>query len=250
VATEPAERRKFAALAESAGIALEGAEAEAILRWAIDQFGAGLCVAASMADAVLIQMISSIRPSVDVIFLDTGYHFPETLRTRDEVAARYPVRMLSIMPRQTVAEQDGLFGPELFGRDPDACCSLRKVEPLRRALEPYQAWVSGIRREETESRRAARVVEWDANRSIVKLNPLASWTTAQVDDYIAEHDIVVNPLLAAGYPSVGCVPCTRRVGAGEDPRSGRWAGSGKSECGLHVDATGKPVRATSEPIAE
>jgi phosphoadenosine phosphosulfate reductase len=247
MAAEPAQRRKFEMLAESAGTALEGAEAETILRWAIDQFGAALCVATSMADAVLVHMASSIRASVDVIFLDTGYHFPETLATRDQVAARYPVRMLSITPRQTVAEQDSLFGPELFGRDPDACCGLRKVEPLRRALEPYHAWVSGIRREETESRRGARVVEWDANRSIVKVNPLAAWTDEQVDAYITEHDIVVNPLIAAGYPSIGCVPCTRRVGAGEDPRSGRWAGSGKNECGLHLDASGNPVRAASEP---
>jgi phosphoadenosine phosphosulfate reductase len=207
-------------------------------------FGDKFCIAASMADAVLIDMVSRVRAGVPVIFLETGYHFPETLQTRDRVVARYPVAVHSVLPRQTVAEQDALFGPRLHDRDPDACCNLRKVEPLRRSLDPFLAWASGIRREETPSRASIGVVEWDGNRGMVKVNPLAAWTEREVDDYIAEHDVVVNPLLAEGYPSIGCAPCTRKVRPGESPRSGRWAGSGKTECGLHIGPDGRLQRTT------
>lgn len=188
-----------------------------------------------MADAVLIEMASRIQPSVNVIFIDTGYHFAETLDTRVRVQKRYPIKLRSIEPVQTTLEQDQVFGPCLHDRDPDACCNLRKVEPLRRGLDPHYAWASGIRRDETDARRHIGVVEWDANRNMVKVNPLANWTASDVDAYIASNDVVVNPLLHDGYPSIGCSPCTRRVDAGADPRSGRWAGQAKSECGLHLD---------------
>lgn len=214
------------------------------MSWAVATFGDKFCIAASMADAVLIDMVSRVRAGVPVIFLETGYHFPETLQTRDRVVARYPVAVHSVLPRQTVAEQDALFGPRLHDRDPDACCNLRKVEPLRRSLDPFLAWASGIRREETPSRASIGVVEWDGNRGMVKVNPLAAWTEREVDDYIAEHDVVVNPLLAEGYPSIGCAPCTRKVRPGESPRSGRWAGSGKTECGLHIGPDGRLQRTT------
>lgn len=222
------------ALAVRAGGELEGATPQTILEWALDTFGDKFCIAASMGDAMLIDMASRIKPGVNVIFLDTGYHFAETLATRDRVAERYPVKLHTILPRQTVAEQDALFGPKLHDRDPDACCNLRKVEPLRRGLRGYEAWASGIRRDETSNRKDIGVVEWDANRAMVKVNPLAAWTQEQVDAYILEHDVEVNPLTYDGYPSIGCAPCTRRVVAGADPRSGRWAGRGKTECGLHV----------------
>lgn len=153
--------------------------------------------------------------------------------------------MYTILPKQTVAEQDLLFGSHLHDRDPDACCNLRKVEPLRRSLDPYVAWASGIRRDETQSRRRVGVVEWDANRAMVKVNPLATWTQQHVNEYVAAHDVVVNPLVSQGYPSIGCAPCTRRVGPGEDPRSGRWVGSDKTECGMHVDAGGNPSRGSA-----
>lgn len=229
-------REKYAALADDARRDLEKASPEEVLRWAVDVFEDRFCITSSMADAVLIDMASRVSPGIDVIFLDTGYHFDETLQTRDKVRHRYAIELHVIKPKQSVSEQDAVFGPNLFGRDPDACCNLRKVEPLRRSLEPYFAWGSGIRRDETAARRDMGVVEWDENRAMVKVNPLASWTAEQVDDYIAEHDVIVNELVHQGYPSIGCEPCTRKVRPGDDPRSGRWAGTGKAECGLHYDA--------------
>ena len=239
----PADRQgALAAVAAEAGARLELAAPQDILSWALETFGDQFCITASMADAVVIDMASRIRPGVPVIFLETGYHFPETLRTRDQVARKYPVVVHSVVPKQTIAQQDALFGPKLHDRDPDACCNLRKVEPLRRSLAPYAAWASGIRRDETASRRSIGVVEWDTNRAMVKVNPLARWTQEDVDAYVDEHDVVVNPLLSQGYPSIGCAPCTRKVAPGESPRSGRWAGSGKTECGLHLNADGRLVR--------
>jgi phosphoadenosine phosphosulfate reductase len=221
------------AIARQAGADLDGSSALDVLRWAEATFGSAWCVASSMADAVLPHLASRIRPGVDVIFLDTGYHFPETMGTRDAVAATMPVTVRSIQPQQTVAEQDAEFGPELFARDPDRCCAMRKVAPLAAALDPYQAWATGLRRDEARTRANAQVVEWDAARSMVKLNPIAEWTQDDVDAYLAEHRILVNPLLFDGYGSVGCAPCTRRITAGEDARAGRWAGTAKIECGLH-----------------
>ena len=225
--------RELPAIARQAGADLEGSSALDVLRWAEATFGSAWCVASSMADAVLPHLASRVRPGVDVIFLDTGYHFAETIGTRDAVAATMPVTVHSIQPRQTVAEQDAEFGPELFARDPDRCCAMRKVAPLAAALDPYQAWATGLRRDEARTRANARVVEWDAARSMIKLNPIAAWTKDDVDAYLAEHRILVNPLLFDGYGSVGCAPCTRRITAGEDARAGRWAGTAKIECGLH-----------------
>lgn len=225
--------RELPAIARQAGADLEGSSALDVLRWAEATFGSAWCVASSMADAVLPHLASHVRPGVDVIFLDTGYHFAETIGTRDAVAATMPVTVHSIQPQQTVAEQDAEFGPELFAGDPDRCCAMRKVAPLAAALDPYQAWATGLRRDEARTRANARVVEWDAARSMIKLNPIAAWTQDDVDAYLAEHRILVNPLLFDGYGSVGCAPCTRRITAGEDARAGRWAGTSKIECGLH-----------------
>ena len=222
------------ALATRAGDELDGAEPLDVLAWAVEQFGSSWCVASSMADAVLPHLASRALPGVDVIFLDTGYHFAETIGTRDAVAATLPVTVKTITPAQTVAEQDAQYGARLYERDPDRCCALRKVAPLASALEPYQAWASGLRRDEAVTRRNARVVEWDAKRGMVKLNPIAAWTQDDVDAYIADNGILVNPLLYDGYGSVGCAPCTRRILEGEDARAGRWAGTGKVECGLHA----------------
>lgn len=222
------------ALATRAGDELEGAEPLDVLAWAVEQFGSQWCVASSMADAVLPHLASRALPGVDVIFLDTGYHFAETIGTRDAVAATVPVTVKTITPAQTVAEQDAQYGARLYERDPDRCCALRKVAPLASALEPYRAWASGLRRDEAVTRRNVRVVEWDAKRGLVKLNPIAAWTQDDVDTYIAENNILVNPLLYDGYGSVGCTPCTRRILEGEDARAGRWAGTGKVECGLHA----------------
>ncbi|MGH3381535.1 MAG: phosphoadenylyl-sulfate reductase [Actinoallomurus sp.] len=221
-------------IVESAADALEQAPAEEIVRWAIATFGDRICVTSSMKDAVLVDIASKIRPGIDVLFVDTGYHFAETIGTRDAVEAVYPINVVNVTSSRTVAEQARDLGPRLNGRNPDLCCHLRKVEPLNRALEPYLAWITGIRREETSHRADARVVEWNAARRKVKVNPLARWTHEELISYIQDNDILVNPLQYDGYPSIGCEPCTQRVEPGDDPRSGRWAGTGKSECGINL----------------
>jgi len=221
------------ALATRAGEELEDASAEEILRWAVDTFGERFCVTSSMADAVLSHLASRVRPGIDVVFLDTGYHFAETIGTRDAVSAVYDVNVVTITPEQTVAEQDAQYGPRLHDRNPDLCCALRKVAPLEKALAGYDAWATGLRRDESPTRAGTKVVAWDARRGKVKVSPLARWTQADVDAYVAEHGILVNPLFMDGYTSIGCQPCTRRVAAGEDARAGRWAGTGKTECGIH-----------------
>jgi phosphoadenosine phosphosulfate reductase len=220
-------------LADRAGRDLEGASALDVLRWADDQFGSTWCVTSSMADAVVPHLAAQVRPGVDVVFLDTGYHFAETIGTRDAVAATLPVTVRTITPEHTVAEQDAAFGPRLYERNPDQCCALRKVAPLRRALDGYTAWASGLRRDEVLGRSTTRLVEWDARRSMVKLNPIAAWTQHDVDEYVATNGVLVNPLLFDGFGSIGCAPCTRRVKPGEDARAGRWAGTSKTECGIH-----------------
>jgi phosphoadenosine phosphosulfate reductase len=228
-----ATREELRLLAERAGDELADASALEILTWADEQFGSGWCVTSSMADALVPHLASRVRPGVDVLFLDTGYHFAETIGTRDAVAATLPVTVKTITPKRTVAEQDASFGKRLYERNPDQCCALRKVMPLRENLASYAAWASGLRRDEAQTRADAKVVEWDARRSMVKLNPIAAWTQDDVDTYIAEHGVLVNPLLFDGYGSVGCAPCTRRIAPGEDARAGRWAGTSKTECGLH-----------------
>jgi phosphoadenosine phosphosulfate reductase len=220
-------------LAQRACRELESASAQEIVRWAVQTFGARFAVASSMQDAVLVHLVSQVAPGVDVLFLDTGYHFAETLGTRDAVAAAYDVNLITLTPRQTVAEQDSSQGPKLHDRDPDRCCRLRKVEPLDRALAHYDAWATGLRRAEAPTRAGTPVVSYDAERGKVKIAPIAAWSDADVEDYVAEHGILVNPLLSTGYPSIGCAPCTRAVTAGQDLRSGRWAGSAKTECGIH-----------------
>ena len=228
-----AARDELRSLAERAGDELVGASALEILTWADEQFGSGWCVTSSMADAVVPHLASRVRPGVDVLFLDTGYHFAETIGTRDAVAATLPVTLRTITPKRTVAEQDASFGARLYERNPDQCCALRKVMPLREGLTSYLAGASGLRRDEAETRADAKVIEWDARRSMVKLNPIAAWSQDDVDAYIAEHGVLVNPLLSDGYGSVGCAPCTRRTAHGEDARAGRWSGTSKNECGLH-----------------
>jgi phosphoadenosine phosphosulfate reductase len=221
-------------LANEAAEALDGAPADDVVRWALDTFGGRICITSSMTDAVIVRLVSQVREGVDVIFLDTGYHFAETIGTRDAVSTIYPVNVINVTPEQSVAEQDEQMGPRLYSRNPDLCCYLRKVVPLERALEPYDAWFTGVRREETDARSDTRVVQWDARREMVKVNPIVDWTQEQVDAYIVEHGVLVNPLLDDGYPSIGCATCTVRVGAGGDARSGRWAGTGKTECGIHL----------------
>ena len=215
------------------GAELELAPAEVIIEWAAATFGERFCITSSMGDAVLAHLAEKVVPGVDVVFLDTGYHFVETIGTRDAVEATMNVNLISITPVQTVAEQDAAYGPELYKRDPDLCCALRKVKPLADSLAKYDAWATGLRRAETHNRVIAPVIGWDAKKQKVKVSPIARWSDEQVERYIAENGVLVNPLVYDGYPSIGCAPCTRRVAPGEDPRSGRWAGTNKTECGIH-----------------
>jgi phosphoadenosine phosphosulfate reductase len=221
-------------LAEIASREFADAEAAEILRWAGEVFGPGLVLASSMADTHLVHLAQAVVPGIDVLFLDTGYHFVETIGTRDAVAAVYDVNLISIAPKQSVDEQDAEYGPRLHDREPERCCALRKVEPLERGLAPYTAWINGMRRVDAPTRTDIRVVDFDAKRGMVKISPLAAWTDEDVHRYTERHGVLVNPLFQDGYTSIGCAPCTRRTAAGEDPRAGRWAGFAKTECGLHT----------------
>ncbi|WP_407661915.1 phosphoadenylyl-sulfate reductase [Mycolicibacterium chlorophenolicum] len=210
------------------------ASAEDLLRWTDENFGGEYIVASNMQDAVLVDLAAKVRPGVDVLFLDTGYHFVETIGTRDAVEAVYDVNVVNVRPEKSVPEQDALFGKNLFERSPNECCRMRKVEPLSKALRGYSAWVTGIRRVEAPTRANAPLISWDKAFGLVKINPLAAWSDDDMQDYIDTHGVLVNPLVDEGYPSIGCAPCTAKPIVGADPRSGRWAGQSKTECGLHA----------------
>ena len=205
--------------------AFESEPASKIVRWAVETFGPHLSLAASMADALLIDLATKIDPAIEVVFIDTGYHFPETLETVELIRRHYGLNLRMM----TVAHH----ADELWKVDPENCCSAVKMGQLDRALASKSAWMSGLRRDESPSRAAAPIVARDL-RGLVKVNPLANWTAADCEAYIAEHQVPYNPLLDDGYASIGCEPCTSKVKDGEDPRSGRWAGRDKTECGLHL----------------
>ncbi len=231
-------------LVERGAAELEGAGADDLLRWTDEHFGgeggarrptaSGYVVASNMQDAALVSMAAKVRPGVDVLFLDTGYHFVETIGTRDAVEAVYDVNIVNVTAENSVAKQDQLFGKDLFAREAGECCRMRKVEPLGRALQGYSAWVTGIRRVEAPTRANAPLISWDNAFNLVKINPIAAWTDEDLQAYIDANDILVNPLVFEGYPSIGCAPCTSKPVEGADPRSGRWAGLSKTECGLHA----------------
>jgi phosphoadenosine phosphosulfate reductase len=220
-------------LAASGAAELDGADAINLLRWADDNFGSDYVVASNMQDAVLIDLAAKVRPGVDVLFLDTGYHFVETIGTRDAVSAVYDVNVVNVTPEHTVEQQDQMLGKDLFARNPNECCRLRKVEPLGKALRGYSAWVTGLRRVEAPTRANAPLISYDEAFGLVKINPLAAWTDDDIQDYIQANGVLVNPLVGEGYPSIGCAPCTAKPVPGTDPRSGRWQGMSKTECGLH-----------------
>ncbi len=205
-------------------VALDGAPAAEIIAWAVQSFSPHLSLAASMNDVVLIDLAVRVDPAIEVVFIDTGYHFPETLDMVDSVRRHYGLnlRMMTVAPHNE----------ELWRVDPENCCSAVKVGQLDRALAGKEAWLSGLRRSEAASRAAAPVVGLDI-RGLVKVNPIANWTDAQVADYIVEHDLPVHPLTHQGYTSIGCAPCTQLPTGPGDPRSGRWAGQARTECGLH-----------------
>jgi phosphoadenosine phosphosulfate reductase len=222
------------ALAERGAAELVNASADELLRWTDEHFGGHYVVASNMQDAVLVDLAAKVRPGVDVLFLDTGYHFVETIGTRDAVEAVYDINVVNVTAQNSVAKQDELHGKDLFARDPAACCRMRKVEPLGKALSGYSAWVTGIRRVEAPTRANAPLISFDHAFGLVKINPIAPWSDEDMQTYIDDNDILVNPLVYEGYPSIGCAPCTAKPAEGADPRSGRWAGQAKTECGLHA----------------
>jgi phosphoadenosine phosphosulfate reductase len=215
-------------LAELAEVSasLETRSAGAAVRWAHERFGDDLVLAASFQDAVLIDVAVKVAPRIEVIFLDTQYHFAETLWYVEELRRRYDLNLRVLEP---LVEPDNRWRTDVEG-----CCGVRKVEPLARALAGRAAWITGLRRADAPTRANAPIVSWDLARSMVKVNPLASWTDADMAGYVADHELPGNPLSERGYPSIGCWPCTRPVMPGEDPRSGRWSGKDKTECGLHA----------------
>ena len=215
---------------------LEGAAPQRILRWAVAEFHPRLTMATAFGaeGCCLIHMLAEIEPGVRAFNLDTGYQFPETLELRERIRERYGIEVELVQPEQTVADYEAKHGGPLYQRRPDQCCHDRKVVPLRRALAGYRAWVSAIRRDQTADRALAEVVQWDAQFGLVKVNPLLRWSRRDVWKFLLAHDVPYNPLHDRGYASIGCWPCTRAVAAGEGERAGRWAGTGKKECGLHV----------------
>lgn len=232
-ARQPRPATELHAIAQRSTSELRDASADEVIAWATNEFGPLMAVACSMADAALPHLVSRHNPWVDVLFLDTGYHFAETVGTRQAVEASMRVNVVDVRPQLSVAEQDERYGRELYSQDPTACCAMRKIAPLAAALNGYEAWVTGVRREESPTRAGTPLIDWDDRNRLVKINPLAAWTMNDLLAYAATNDVIVNPLMHDGFPSIGCAPCTDRVAPGADPRSGRWAGIDKVECGLH-----------------
>lgn len=215
---------------------LAEASPQQILRWAVETFQTRLTMATAFGaeGCCILHMLADIQPNTHVFNLDTGYQFAETLELRERIKAKYGIEVEYVRAEQSVAEYEAEHGGPLYEHRPDQCCFDRKVLPLRRAVEGYEAWISAIRRDQTDHRAAAGVVQWDAKFNLVKVNPLLNWTKKDVWAFVVNNDVPYNPLHDQGYPSIGCWPCTRAVQAGESERAGRWAGTVKKECGLHV----------------
>jgi phosphoadenosine phosphosulfate reductase len=227
---DPSELERLAKLYESK-------TPQEVLRWGIETFQGGITLACSFGaeDVALVDMLARIDKSVPIFYLDTDYLFPETLEVRDRIEARYGLRTVAVKPTLTIDEQAAQHGADLFATQPDLCCKIRKVGPLRVHLTGFTAWITGIRRDQAPTRANAGKIEWDKVFNLVKLNPLAPWSSEQVWDYIRANDVPYNTLHDRNYPSIGCYPCTRQVQPGEDARAGRWANFAKKECGLHVE---------------
>jgi phosphoadenosine phosphosulfate reductase len=221
VSDQPVGEEDLAAVSER----FETAPASAVIRWAIETFGASVALAASFEDIVLIDLATRVAPGIEVVFLDTEAHFPETLSFVEEVRARYGLNLTVTKPGPDAAA---------FPCGTEQCCQFRKVAPLRRALAGKRAWLTSLKRSDGPTRADAPIVSWDASFGLVKVNPLVTWTDDDIASYLADHGLPVHPLVPKGYRSIGCAPTTRPVAEGEDPRAGRWAGLDKSECGLHV----------------
>ena len=216
--------------------ALEGVEPPQIIAWAADRYGPRLTMATAFGPegCLIIHWLATLAPRTFVFNLDTGYQFQETLELRDRIARRYGIEVSMERPDTTVAEYEQLHGGPLYPSDPNRCCGDRKIAVIRRVLTRFDAWMSGIRRDQSPDRAVAPIVGWDHKFNVVKISPLANWTKAKVWDAIVREDVPYNPLHDQGYISIGCWPCTRAVTFGEDERAGRWSGTAKTECGLHV----------------
>lgn len=240
--------RARAGVLEFAG-GIDEPSTEELLRWAVEEFRGRLALSLSFGNAegmVLLDMLSRLTDpaGVRVFTIDTGFLFEMTRRYRQEVVERYGVALEVREPRLSVAEQARKYGERLYERDSDLCCAMRKIEPQRWALKDCDAWISGIRRDQTAQRANTPYIGWEDRYEVVKVSPLAAWTAEDIEEYVEEHDIPLNPLLEKGYKSIGCEPCTRPVAEDEDPRAGRWSGTHKTECGLHFIG-GKVERAVS-----
>lgn len=215
---------------------------EETLRWAFSTFKNDVAMASAFGaeGLVLIDIATRVNPAMNIFIGDTEFLFPETYDLIDRVERHYGIKVEKIYSALTPEEQERTHGPALWTHDPDKCCSIRKVEPLRRKLSELRAWITSIRRDQTSFRSGARKVEWDEKFQLVKINPLADWTSKQVWNYIVRHKVPYNVLHDRDYPSIGCTHCTRPVKPGEDPRAGRWSGFKKTECGLHAPASQTP----------
>jgi phosphoadenosine phosphosulfate reductase len=216
--------------------AAEGWKPEQLLDWAFDTFGHSVAISSAFGaeGMVLIDMASRVRKNFRLFTLDTEFLFPETYALIDQVEQKYGIKIERVLPLSSPEEQEAAHGAALWQRNPDQCCNLRKIEPLRRKLSELQAWITSIRRDQTADRARAGKVEWDQKFGLVKINPLADWNSTQVWQYIREREVPYNVLHDLNYPSIGCTHCTRAVQPGEDPRAGRWSGLAKTECGLHI----------------
>ncbi|HEX8089175.1 MAG TPA: phosphoadenylyl-sulfate reductase [Blastocatellia bacterium] len=220
---------------ESASVRLESSPPEEVLRWAFKEFEDRISIATGfgLEGVALIDLAVKINPHADIFFLDTSFLFPETYLLRRRLEDRYRIEIRGLRTEMTPEAQEQSFGPRLWSTDPDLCCRLRKLEPLREGLSGRAAWMTAIRRDQTAARSASRVVEWDHQWGLVKVNPLVGWSKSDVWSYVRKNDVPYNPLHEQGYPSIGCTHCTRAVREGEDERAGRWSGFAKTECGLH-----------------
>jgi phosphoadenosine phosphosulfate reductase len=221
---------------EQLALRFESSSVEDILEWAVDRFAPHLVMTSNFGPegVVVIDKLARIAPQTPVVYLDTGFQFAETDRLKERIRERYRINIVEQRAELSVAQQNGLYGKRLYERDPDLCCRIRKVEPLRRALAGYDGWIAALRRDQSPTRAKIRVVEWNARHELVKVHPLAAWTRRDVWDYIIRHNLPYHPLYDDGYTSIGCEPCTQRVAAGAHERSGRWEGKGKLECGIHL----------------
>lgn len=227
--------------AKQAGLALEGSSPETILCWGFENFAPSIVMATGFGPEgiVLMHLVSQIRPETIVFYLDTDLLFAHTYELREELVKRLGIRFERVCSGISLPEQARRHGNALWDRDPDTCCQIRKVIPQRKFLADYRAWITGIRRDQTAFRANTAFVEWDYANNMVKLNPLAAWTSEQVWNHIRANELPYNPLHDYGYPSIGCWTCTKAVAPGEDPRSGRWAGKVKTECGIHLSSIKK-----------